>query len=241
MSKKSRSILLVSYALCLLYLTSVFVYVSSALELTFYAHGARFAMMYFLLFIGALLILSMREWARRAFVILNELAIIYSLIIFRYYPEFIHVSYIFMHFIVILYFIQARIRVLYQPADTYTRKSVLVVDDDEALLKTLKRILLSNGYSVLVATTGEKGMQVAKLQKPDLIVLDVILPGIKGRELCSRLKENPETAEIPVIFLTAKDSPDDIKAEMAAGGISHLTKPVNAKMLLAEIKKILGF
>jgi CheY-like chemotaxis protein len=231
---------LVSYTLSLLYLTSVFVYITTALETPFYVQGTRFAMIYFLLFIGSLLILSLKEWTRRAFVILNELVIIYSLISFRYLPDFIHTSYIFMHFAVILYFLQTKIKVLYQPSGAYARKSILVVDDDEALLKTIKRILLSNGYSVLVATTGEKGLQVAKLQKPDLIILDVILPGIKGRELCSRLKENKETAEIPVIFLTAKDSPDDIKAEMAAGGISHLTKPVNARMLLAEIRKILG-
>ena len=74
------------------------------------------------------------------------------------------------------------------------------MDDDEGLQKTLQQILLTNGYSVLTATTGEKGLQVAKLQKPDLILLDVILPGIKGREVCVKLKDDPVTINIPVIF-----------------------------------------
>jgi CheY-like chemotaxis protein len=91
----------------------------------------------------------------------------------------------------------------------------------------------------LTATSGEKGIQIARLQKPDLIILDVILPGVKGREVCQRLKDDDETGRIPVIFLTAKDSEDDIRAEKAVGAVTHITKPVNAKMLLSEVKKIL--
>ena len=83
-------------------------------------------------------------------------------------------------------------------------------------------------------------MQIARVQKPDLIILDVILPGIKGREVCAILTEDEETREIPIVFLTAKDSPDDIDAEMAAGATSHLAKPVDAKALLSEIKRIIG-
>ena len=81
---------------------------------------------------------------------------------------------------------------------------------------------------------------MAQRLKPDLIILDVILPGIKGREVCLRLKENKDTRDIPVMFLTAKDSPDDIKAEKEVGGICHLTKPVDNKQLISEIEKILG-
>ena len=68
------------------------------------------------------------------------------------------------------------------------RLKVLIVDDDEGILKTVQRILLPNGYSVLTAVTGERGLQIAKLQKPDLIILDVLLPGMKGREVCAMLK-----------------------------------------------------
>lgn len=124
-------------------------------------------------------------------------------------------------------------------SDRPLRTCVLVIDDDPVFLRTLQKVLLNNGYSVLTAATGEQGLQVAKLQAPDLILLDVILPGIKGREVCSILKESDQTKNIPVIFLTAKNSPDDVDAEMAAGGTSHLTKPVNTKLLLIEIKNAL--
>ena len=119
-------------------------------------------------------------------------------------------------------------------------KSILIVDDDKGLLKVIRAGLMFNGYEVYTAATGEKGLQLAKKKKPNLIILDVILPGIKGREVCARLKEDSETRDIPVIFLTAKDSPDDIKAELEVGAITHLTKPINTQQLIAEIKKILG-
>ena len=116
---------------------------------------------------------------------------------------------------------------------------VLVVDDDETLQKTVRAILLDNGYAVLTASTGESGIEIAKKQKPNLVLLDVILPKMKGREVCRNLKEDEETKNIPVIFLTAKDSADDKKAELEAGAITHLTKPVNAKELLATIEQTL--
>ena len=155
------------------------------------------------------------------------------------YPGFIQPIYIWVNVIVILYFSLPAVKLQFLSGVSGIRKSVLVVDDDEGLLKTVQRILLSNGYSVLTASSGEKGIQIAKLQKPDLILLDVILPGIKGREVCQRLKDDEQTENIPVIFLTAKDSPDDINAEKAVGAVNHLTKPVNAKTLLIEVKKVL--
>ncbi len=118
-------------------------------------------------------------------------------------------------------------------------KSILVVDDDETLLKTIRPILMKEGYSVLTAATGETGYNVAINQKPDLIILDVILPGIKGRELCQKIKTTPETKDIPVIFLTAKFSEDDVKAELEAGASAHLTKPIEQKVLFSTIKKFL--
>ena len=119
-------------------------------------------------------------------------------------------------------------------------KSVLIVDDDEGLIKTIRPLLINNGYSVLTANSGEDGLVIARNQKPDIIVLDVILPGIKGRDVCRQLKDDPETKEIPVIFLTAKDSRDDISAEMEAGAVAHLTKPLNGGELIETVKKILS-
>ena len=119
-------------------------------------------------------------------------------------------------------------------------KKILVIDDDKALLKMIRTNLINYGMDVITADTGEKGLELAQKKSPDLIILDVILPGMKGREVCSRLKKFNTTKEIPIMFLTAKDSPDDIKAEMAAGAVMHLTKPVNSQELITEIKKILG-
>jgi len=119
-------------------------------------------------------------------------------------------------------------------------KSILVIDDDESFIKTVRPILISKGYSVLSAGSGEDGLQVAVKQQPDLIFLDVILPGIKGREVCKKLKEDERTEKIPIIFVTAKDSPDDVQAEFDAGAEKHLTKPVDAKELIEVIEEIIG-
>jgi CheY-like chemotaxis protein len=121
-----------------------------------------------------------------------------------------------------------------------TGRSVLIVDDDETLIKSVRPILVHQGYFVLTAGNGEDGLTISRRQKPDLIFLDVIMPGMKGREVCKKLKADPETKNIPVVFLTAKDSPDDIAAEMAVGAAAHLTKPVEPKKLMTMIDKIIN-
>ena len=119
-------------------------------------------------------------------------------------------------------------------------QSILVVDDDETVTKTIRPVLIANGFSVLSASSGEDGLRIAREQKPDLILLDVILPGIKGREICKRLKADSGTKHIPVVFLTAKNSEDDVQAELEAGAAAHLTKPVNYQALLTMLQNILG-
>lgn len=119
-------------------------------------------------------------------------------------------------------------------------KKVLIVDDDVSIHKMLEPILISNGYQVITAKTGEDGVQMAQEHKPDMIILDVILPGMKGRAVCATLKKNPATQKIPVLFLTSKDSPDDVQAELEAGGVGHLTKPINPKYLVDQVKRLLG-
>ena len=112
-------------------------------------------------------------------------------------------------------------------------KKILIVDDDKGFLKMMKVNLSSHVFGVLTADTGEQGIEMAKRLKPQLIILDVILPGMKGREVCARLKQMPQTQSIPVIFLTAKSSPDDVKAELELGAISHFTKPLTFSKLLS--------
>ena len=137
-----------------------------------------------------------------------------------------------MNIVVFLYFSQTKIKLQFHSGKFDKWRSILVVDDDETIIKTVRPILISHGCSVLTASSGEGGLQIALTQKPDLIVLDVILPGIKGREVCKKLKEDERTKDIPIVFLTAKNSPEDIQAEMDVGAEAHLTKPVNAKALI---------
>jgi len=118
--------------------------------------------------------------------------------------------------------------------------TILVVDDDRTFLKMIKANFTRLGLTVLTAEDGEKGLRIASQKAPDLIILDVILPGLKGRAVCAKLKEDSRTRDIPIIFLTIKDSQDDINAEIEAGAVLHMTKPVDFKQVYLEIRKILN-
>ncbi len=129
----------------------------------------------------------------------------------------------------------------FQKSKVSKRKNrILVIDDDRSSGTILKANLNREGYEAICALTGEQGLEIARRNLPDLIILDVMLPGIKGREVCAKLKEDSQTKDIPIIFMTVKDSPYDVKAEIEAGAIAHLTKPVDYGELLSEIKKVLG-
>lgn len=118
-------------------------------------------------------------------------------------------------------------------------KNILVIDDDRMVHAMLKPILGAHGFVVSSAFNGEAGLAMAETGQPDLIILDVIMPTLKGREVCKRLKASPLTKDIPVLFLTAKDSDDDVAAELSAGAIGHLTKPLNSTGLIRSVKKAL--
>ena len=117
---------------------------------------------------------------------------------------------------------------------------ILIIDDERTLQSMLRSVLTSHGFEVIASGTGEEGLIMARTEEPDLVLLDVILPGMKGREVCQRLKADPVTKDIPVVFLTAKDSDDDVAAEIAVGAVEHITKPVNSMALIRKLKKILG-
>ena len=119
-------------------------------------------------------------------------------------------------------------------------KKILLVDDDPGVHMILTPLFVKEGHMVVSAKSGEQGLQLALSERPDLIILDVIMPYIKGRELCAKIKSYPVLKDIPVIFLTAKDSPEDVEEEMRVGGIAHLTKPINAAQVIAKIKGIIG-
>ncbi len=234
------SLSLIGYGLTALYGVSLWYYIGTFRFGEFWSHATFLSLMFLVLFINSFFVVAHIEWSRKVLTSLNVVMAIYILVLHWYYPGYVHLSYVFVNIALVLFFDLKRIKVIFQKDWETVRKSILVVDDDEGLQKTIKRILLSSGYSVLSAMTGERGIQVAKLQKPNLIILDVLLPGMKGREVCKILKSAQATKNIPVVFLTAKDSEDDVIAEKAVGGLMHITKPVNAKMLIAQIRKVIS-
>ncbi len=119
-------------------------------------------------------------------------------------------------------------------------KKILLVDDDPGEHMIIVPILTKAGYFPISAKNGEQAFHLALNERPDLIILDVIMPGIKGRDLCKKIKAYDVLKDIAVIFLTAKDSEDDVKAELEAGAIAHLTKPVNPTDLLQAIEGLIG-
>lgn len=224
----------------LLYGVSLWHYIGTFRSAEFWPHATFLSLMFIVLFMNSFFVVAHVNWSRKILTSLNVVMAIYILVLSWYYPGYVHLGYVFINAALVLFFDLKRVRVIFEKNWETVRKSILVVDDDEGLQKTIKRILLSSGYSVLSAMTGERGIQVAKLQKPNLIILDVLLPGIKGREVCKILKSDEATRSIPVVFLTAKDSPDDVAGERAVGGLMHITKPVNAKKLIAEIRKVIS-
>lgn len=116
-----------------------------------------------------------------------------------------------------------------------TRATILVVDDEENLLKMVKRRLESEGYAVLTATNGEMGLQMAREARPDLVLLDIMMPKMKGRDVCAQLKADATTKEIPVIFLTALGLADHVKGGMDAGAEDYIIKPFEAGELKRRI------
>lgn len=119
-------------------------------------------------------------------------------------------------------------------------KKILLVDDDPGVHMIIVPILSRAGYQAVSAKNGEQALHLALNERPDMIIMDVIMPGIKGRDLCKKIKAYDVLKDIPVVFLTAKDSEDDVKAELEAGAVSHLTKPVNPTELLQTIDGVIG-
>ena len=114
--------------------------------------------------------------------------------------------------------------------------TVLVVDDVPDNLDILCRALERAEYDVLVATNGVQALDIAPRARPELILLDVMMPGMDGYATCRKLKEDPVTREIPIIFLTALDQTDKIVEGFRAGGVDYVTKPFNQEEVLVRIQ-----
>ncbi|KGE70657.1 response regulator [Spirochaeta lutea] len=117
-----------------------------------------------------------------------------------------------------------------------SREKILVVDDEEDILTLIEYNLLKEGYQVLTAATGEAGLSQAREQKPDLIVLDLMLPGIDGIAACRKLKAEDDTKHIPIIMATAKGEDIDVVSGLEVGADDYVTKPFSPKVLIARIR-----
>ena len=110
------------------------------------------------------------------------------------------------------------------------KRRVLIVDDESLNIKFLET-LLSAEINVIFANSGEDALSIVKVNKPDLILLDIVMPGMNGYEVCKRLKVDPDTAAIPVIFVTMKDSQEDEAFGLELGAVDYITKPITKEKL----------
>lgn len=117
-------------------------------------------------------------------------------------------------------------------------QDILIVDDSKTELVYLSNILVQGGYSVRTAINAEQAMEKLSQGIPDLILLDVIMPGMNGFQLTRKLKHQPEYADIPIIMCTSKDQPTDKFWGIRQGAVGYLVKPVAAEALLGEIKSL---
>lgn len=113
---------------------------------------------------------------------------------------------------------------------------ILVIEDDPAILRLLQRGLTMEGYQVDTAVDGENGLKLFQERQPDLIVLDLMLPGIDGMEVCQRIRQK---SKVPILILTAKDAIQDRVEGLDAGADDYLVKPFNLEELLARIRALL--
>jgi len=125
------------------------------------------------------------------------------------------------------------------PAPNGQRRVVLVVDDEKDILDLVAYNLQRNGYQVLTAANGDDAIDVATQKKPDLVLLDLMLPGTSGTEVARRLKADADTSQIPIIMLTAKSEEVDVVVGLTMGADDYVTKPFSMKVLLARVATVL--
>ncbi len=116
---------------------------------------------------------------------------------------------------------------------------ILVVDDEPDILELVRYNLAKDQYAVVCVATGEDALAALRLALPALIVLDLMLPGVSGFEVCRRLKHDPRTADIPLIILSARGEEADVVAGLELGADDYLTKPFSPRILLARIRAVL--
>jgi CheY-like chemotaxis protein len=121
-------------------------------------------------------------------------------------------------------------------------KKILIVDDKEDIRELLRKKLEQNKYLVIATSSGQEALIASKINKPDLILLDIVMPGMDGYQTCAELKKDKATQDIPVLFLTAKDlEPEGMTQRYKdLGAYGYLPKPSTFNELLEKIKEIIG-
>jgi DNA-binding response OmpR family regulator len=117
---------------------------------------------------------------------------------------------------------------------------VLVVDDEVYILHILDFSLGAEGFDVITAADGEQALSRARSERPDLIVMDIMMPRLDGYETCQRLKTDPATKDIPILLLSARGREEDRKRGMEAGASDYMTKPFSPNKLIARVTEMLG-
>ena len=119
------------------------------------------------------------------------------------------------------------------------KESILVVDDEEDILELVTFNLTREGYHVMGATTGEAALKMIQSEAFDLIVLDLMLPGIDGLQVAKSIKNNPKTGHLPIIMLTAKGEEADIVTGLELGADDYITKPFSPRVLIARVRAVI--
>jgi len=118
-------------------------------------------------------------------------------------------------------------------------KRILVIEDQEDNRQIVRDLMTASGYELIEATTGEEGLEAAARERPDLILMDIQLPGIDGYEVTRRIKADPKLRQIPIIAVTSYALSGDDKKAFAAGCDGYVTKPFSPRVLLAKIREYL--
>jgi DNA-binding response OmpR family regulator len=124
--------------------------------------------------------------------------------------------------------------------EIFLPKKILIVDDEPGILVALQFLMEQQGYNVQTAESGEFALELICQYNPDLVLLDIMLPGIDGWEICEIVRFNPDYRNIKIIFLTAKSSEVEVAKGLALGGDAYITKPFLNDELVAKVKEVLG-
>jgi len=117
--------------------------------------------------------------------------------------------------------------------------TILVIDDEKDLIELVRYNLEKEGFDVIAATDGQSGLEVVKKHRPDLVVLDLMMPGLDGLQVCQRLRSDPRSGRIPVIMLTAKATEADRVVGLELGADDYITKPFSPREVVARVKAVL--